>query len=226
MNLKSKVAGFFLLLGLFYGSLVIGLTWKSVRSIVTKNLAETGLAEVSNLAETMANGFQAQSETLLLPALETAQKAINAGYVAALDTEGRVLAHTNVAEKNMVYDDPLTQQMLREAHPGTRVTYRDKEPVMEVWAPVWMKQNEESNEQFLLGGQTASPSTRRIGTVRLSLPMRETLRTQTQIIRNMSLIVGLIGLIAFLFTLGLMRKILTPIRLLAKGAAYIDQEQD
>jgi PAS domain S-box-containing protein len=201
--------------------LIIGLTWKAVGSIVTKNLAETGLSKVSELANAAVNGFQTQSETLLLPILQTGQHAVGADYGAALDEEGRVLAHTNVAEKGMVFHDPLTLQILRGNHPGTRTVKRGEETVLEAWAPVWAKPSEESNEQFLLGGQAAPTPTRRLGTVRLSLPMRATLLTETQIVRDMSFIVGLIGLIAFLFTLGLMRKILTPIRLLAKGTAYI-----
>src|SRR5262249_54018925 len=59
------------------------------------------------------------------------------------------------------------------------------------------------------------------GTVRMSLPMHQILQTQFEIVRNMSLIVIFIGLIALLITLGLMRRILAPIHLLAKGTTRV-----
>jgi PAS domain S-box-containing protein len=225
MSLKTKVISFLLTLGLFSGGLIIELAWRSVGSIVTKNLVTTGLKEITELADTSVAGLQIQSETLLLSSLQNAQHSSGADYVAALDPEGRVLAHTNVSEKGTVYRDPLTLEILQDIHQGTRVIKRGEDSVLEVWSPVWMKQNEESNEQFLLGGQAVPVATRRLGTVRLSLPMRGTFQTQIKIIREMGLIVGLIGSVAFLFTLGLLRKILIPIRLLAQGTARIANGQ-
>jgi PAS domain S-box-containing protein len=226
VKLTTKVILFLLVLGLISGSLIIGLTWKVVRSTQEKTLMDVGLEKATDLAEVTSQGFELKSESILLPLLQAGQKAsIDADYVAALDNEGRVLAHTNVAEKDKVYDDPFTQEILHQDKPGARVLHDGKTWVMEIWAPVWLKRNDESNEQFLLGGQMASSSMHRLGTIRLGMPLRKTLFTVTRITHQMSLIVAVIGLITFILTLALMHKLLIPIQLLAEGTSRIAQGQ-
>lgn len=226
MKLTTKVILFLLALGLSAGILIIGLASQVVRSTQEKNIYEIGSEKADALAVDTQQGFELKSESILLPILLAEQLAgVDADYVAALDTEGRVLAHTNVAEKGKLYDDPLTKEMLSQDKPGMRIVEEGGSLSMELWAPVWLKRNDESNEQFLLGGPLAAVSTHRLGTIRVRMPLRETVLTVTRITRQMSLIIGAIGLITFIFTLVFMRKLLIPIRSLADGTRRIAQGQ-
>ena len=224
MSLKTKVISFLLALGFFAASLIIGLTSKAVRSTQEQNIFDIGSEKAEALSEDTRQGFELKSESILLPILQAEQKAgVDADYVAALDTDGQVLAHTNVAEKGKFFRDSFTQKMLRQDKLGMRVVDNGKTSSIDVWSPVWEKKVDESNEQFLLGGQTTPSSTHRLGTIVLSMSLRQATLTVNRIIRQMSFIVGIIGLITFIFTLALMRKLLIPIRLLAEGTGRIAQ---
>ena len=65
---------------------------------------------------------------------------------------GRVVAHTNVMEKNKIYADALTTRMLRSELPVSHKTVINGEAVIEVSAPVW---REEEKEDFLLSAGNA-----------------------------------------------------------------------
>jgi PAS domain S-box-containing protein len=222
VKLKSKVILFFLALALLSGSLIMGLAWKAINAVETKSLKETAQARVKNLADEQERNFERKSETELLPALQMVQRLSNAEYVAALDANGMIMAHTNVGEKGKLYRNMLLQGKLNGDRSGADILKIEKEFFLEAWAPVW-KHIEESNEGFLLGDTAEHLHTQRLGTVVLRQSIQPMLQTQKQIIQQMGLIVGAIGTIAFLFTLGLMRKILIPIRQLAEGTARIAQ---
>jgi len=88
LKLKTKVILFFLALGLLSGSLIMGLAWSAVNSVVMKNLASVALDKSTGLVDRAQNGFSAKSETLLLPLLQLVQKqGRDALYVAAVDPE-------------------------------------------------------------------------------------------------------------------------------------------
>ena len=222
MKLMAKVTAFFLLLGLVSGGLVIGLTWSAVKSAVTKNLVSSTLNDVAELAENSVDGFLNQSETQLLSMLQLTQQAMGAQYVEALDPRGRVLAHTNVAEKGRAYEDPATLRILKDDKAGVRIVRRNGEAILEAWAPVIKKQAEESGEQFLLGSQGSSQQVR-LGAVRMGVSLEEKIQIQNRIVLYVSLIVVTVGSIAIFFALGLMRSILLRARLLSEGTARIAQ---
>jgi PAS domain S-box-containing protein len=225
MKLKAKIVLFFITLGVVSGVLIIGLTWNAVFSIQTNNLRAEGKQEIMDLALAASEGFVHESETQLLHALQHTQQVLRAEYAVALNPDGKVLAHTNVSEKGKVYPDPHTLEMLRSESVDTQVVTSGNTKLLEVWAPVRSQHHEESNEQFLLGGASEAGPGPRIGLVRVGLPMHETLKMRDQIVLKMTFIVGGIGACALLFSLGLMRKILTPIRFLAEGTARIAKGQ-
>lgn len=223
MTLRTKMTGVFFVLALGSGGLILGLSGHAVTSVMTRQVAETGMLKMSDLSEELVPAFELSRESLLLPLLQEAQDEMQAVYVAALDVNGRVIAHTNVADKGVRYTDPLSLRILQDEHPGAQVVRHGKEWVMEAWSPVWAKPATDANEEFLLGG-TASVGTgsaRRLGTVRIALPMRYAKHVERRIVQQLIGIVTGIGVLAFLFALAIVRNLLGPIRQLASGTQHV-----
>jgi PAS domain S-box-containing protein len=221
VKLTFKVLLFLTVLGILSGGVIISLAWQSVNAIESRNLMEAAQARVMDLAEENIEGFKAQNETVLLPALQMTQRLGDADYVAALDLAGRVVAHTNVGEKGKTYQDVYTQRLISEKMAGSHIVKMGGETFVDAWAPVWNEEEDEVNEQFLLGETSGKHHLERLGTVIIRQSGASMIRTQKQIIKEMSLIVGCIGIATLILTLVLMRKILMPVRLLVDGTARI-----
>ena len=61
----------------------------------------------------MIMSFQSGNEKQLLPPLQQMMKNAGAVYAIVLDTQGRVLTHTNVVEKGKLYVDTFTIQVVK-----------------------------------------------------------------------------------------------------------------
>ena len=60
----------------------------------------------------MVESFRRGDERLLLPPLQKVQASTDAEYVMVLGPDGRVLAHTNVVEKDKVYRDDASRRAI------------------------------------------------------------------------------------------------------------------
>jgi hypothetical protein len=58
----------------------------------------------------MVEAFRRGDERLLLPPLQQMQANTDASYALVLGPDLRVLAHTNVVEKDKVYDDDVSRR--------------------------------------------------------------------------------------------------------------------
>ena len=214
MRLYSKL----LLILLTVAALSVGGLWRYSRRAVTETLVAERRARAEEAAATEMPSwrvsFAAPSERRLLPRLEDSLQSYDARYAAALDAEGRVLAHTNVIETGRLEVDAFTRLAAAAPEPSSRLLTADGEPVLEVSLPVWTERNE--RERFLLGG-TAADGARRLGTRRLGRNLRRVLAERDRIALQIGSVICLgagvtLGLL-FLFVQG----ILAPVRRLALG---------
>ena len=218
MRIRTKLLVFFLPLALLSVGVMSQLARTGVRAILEQEVEKRGISIVTGTAENpgMAAGFREGDERQLLAPLQSVLENTRALYAMALDDSGRVLAHTNVAEKGKVYTDAATVSALRSAHPVSARLEVAGRPVLDISYPVWDVSRAGSGEEFLLLGEEDAAERPRLGTVRLGLPLGEALETSERISTQVfwAIIGG--GGLALGLALLFIRKILYPVGLLAE----------
>ena len=196
---------------------------KAVHAGLIASIEKMGLANSKPWPAELTPGLLARSEPLLLPVLQSCQRDTAALYVVALDTSGLVLAHTNVAEVGGTYADELTRRDLGSSTPLTRELPTKDGPVLDLSIPIVGAAAQDEKESFLFSGGASAGvgAERRIGTLRVGLPLAEALATERGISgRIFWAVVAFIGLTLVVLLL-LIRGLLEPIRQLLGGAERI-----
>lgn len=224
MKLQTKFLTLLLSAGLLSAAIVLVLIQRSVHSIIVGGLEQSSvvlaLASMHDLAPGMATG----SEKDLLPVLQKLQREQDALYASALDQDGKILAHTTVTEKGRTENDEFTAEALRADEPRLRKSSVKGEPVLLVSVPVWAPARPAGPEEFLLSGARRE-ARGRTGTLKLAVPLRAAEGTETRIIRDISLIVILIGAVVCGLVIIFVRGMLAPIHGLTAGIARIGRGQ-
>ncbi len=219
MRLQSKIALIFLPLAAAAGWAIIMLSRGVVRSIVTREVADRGWNAENDLAQELIPAFEARSELKLLPRLQASLESAGASYALAVDAQGVILAHTDVAQKGGVY---AAADELAIAKPGYRQREAGERPMLDVWYPVWSAPRGDPGEAFLLSGPKAGRENR-IGAVILGMPLEDAVRTEQGILRQVVGIVIVIGGLALALALLVTRSILAPVRLLEAATERISR---
>ncbi|HEX4048117.1 MAG TPA: PAS domain S-box protein, partial [Elusimicrobiota bacterium] len=201
--------------------LILFLIRGSVHSIVLDDLRRSATALAKSAAQDAEPGFRDRSEALLLPQLQDLQKRQGALYAAALDSRGVVLAHTTISEKGSLQEDPFTRAALKSDVPVANALMLHGEPVLEVAVPVWSDAKAFDEDDFLLSGEPQAGLKTRLGILKVGVPMRPAQETQRRIVRNVFLIVIMIGGVALGLVLFLIRGILGPVTGLMDGISRI-----
>jgi PAS domain S-box-containing protein len=221
MKLQTKILLIISSLTLLLGAPLLLTVKSTVHHVLMDAAARHGILLIQDLAEKALPGMQQNSEALLLPALQSAQEASGASYVMALNPAGQVLAHTNVAEKGKTYRDAEALADMNASSPRFQSIRYNGNEVMDVAAPVWSASQADSSENFLLLGKSSETEKKRIGTIRLALPLKESIDIEFRLFRRITwtvLIAGGIGLVLLLWS---MRTMLRPIPLLSLAASRI-----
>ncbi len=223
MRIRTKLLIFFLPLMLLSVGVMTLFSRKAVQAVVSQEVAKRGRVATAGLAQApeMVSGFRAGGERLLLPSLQLLLNNTGGVYAIALDPAGRVLAHTNVAEKGKRYDDPTTVRAMTSNGQESQQVEAGGQPILDVSCPVWEVRQATREEEFLLTGQKEAGAGARLGTLRLGLPLKETLETGERISQQVFWIITLVSVLALGATLLFTRRTLSPIRLLAEAAERI-----
>ncbi|MFA5974579.1 MAG: PAS domain S-box protein [Elusimicrobiota bacterium] len=185
---------------------VLYLTEKTVRQIMTDKAVSSKMAEVKEQTAALSNAFQTRGETAFLSILRSLADRDNMPYAFVLDPDGRVLAHTNVMERGRIYRDPFTRAALQTSHPQSQPgTYQGRR-IVEVFYPIWYSEVEKQSDSVFWGEPQPNSRQRRLGTLRLALPLENILRTARQISQTVGVILlGFAGLMVSFILLGLHR---------------------
>ena len=108
MKLQTKFLTLLLSAGLLAAAVVLLLIQRSVHSIIIGGLEQSSIVLALASMHDLAPGMETGSERDLLPALQKLQREQDALYAAALDQNGKVLAHTTVTEKGRTESDEFT----------------------------------------------------------------------------------------------------------------------
>ena len=225
MKIRNKILLVFLPIVLLSVATMTQFSRRVVQQVLIQEVIRSGRSLSLNLTQSpeMVLSFQTGNEKLLLPPLQQIQENAGTLYAMVMDPEGRVLAHTNVVEKGRHYTDVATVQALKSDHLESRQGERDGQPVMDIAFPVWELEQTEGGEEFLLLGRKEVRAKRRLGTVRLGLPLQGALETADRISTQVFWIIALVNLLAMGLTLFYVGRILRPVRFLAEAAERIGQ---
>ena len=220
MNIRTKILVFLLPLMLISVGTMTLFSKRAVQTVIGQEVAKRAISNAIALAQAPETilGFRTGSEKLLLPALQSVMENTETIYAMALDPAGQVLAHTNVAEKGKLYNDTVTRQALQADRPGYRQVETGGQPAMDIFLPVWEFSKEDSGEEFLLLG--VEPKAR-LGTLRLGVPLSESLETADRISGQVFWIVAVVSGLVLTLTLVFSRRILLRIGLLVEAAEKV-----
>ena len=223
MKLVTKLFLFFIPLTLLFIGVVVVKSRSSMHGILLNEAYLRGLSQVSGNAQAFSRAFEAGTESSLLPLLQSLKEQTNGVQAAAFDQSGRVITHTNVAEKNKTYTDALTIRMLRSDIPVFQETVVNGEESLVISAPVWS--DEEEKDSFLISAGDMVHK-RRLGTIISRMSLVRTLQLENRLFfRQISLLIisvgGLsLGLLAFTIWI-----ILRPLGRLAVGITKVSKGQ-
>lgn len=214
MRLQTKFLALLLSSALLVSLLVLALIGRAVESVVVSGVERSALVLARAAALHAAPGLAAGRETEVLKHLQAFMQTKAALYAAALDAEGRIFAHTTISEKGKRDDDPPSA-----APRAWRGTLEGK-PVLFVAVPIWTPPETAGEEAFLL-----STGGKRLGTLKLAVPLAPALGTVTDILRAIALIVLAAGTIVLGFVVVIVRGMLAPIKGLMAGIQRIGAGQ-
>lgn len=220
MRLQTKFLAVLMPAGLLTSALMLILIQRTVHSVIIGGLERGSTMLAVAASQHLADGMAKRRELDLLPDLQNLQREEGALYAEALDPDGKVVAHTNVAEKGRIRSDEFTRGALLAEEPRLARAVVGNAPALLVSAPIWSAE-EASGEGFLLSGDAKTEPRTRLGTVKVAVPLVAAQETERRIIRDISLIVLLIGAVAFASIVVLVRRMLAPIGGLMSGIARI-----
>jgi PAS domain S-box-containing protein len=223
MKLLGKVFLLFVSVAILLGGPLLWTVRKTAHQIDLDELDQEGTVAVRELATRVAPEFPRAREAFLLPMLQTAQEQTSALYVAVMDSTGRVLAHTNVAEKGRLYRDANTHSDLQLDKPASRAGSYNGAPIMEVAGPVLSWSEDNSAEDFLLSGKTEPARRIHQGIVRLGLPLTQVLEREGRLFHRITWILLVTGTLGILLVFFFVRRMLRPVQWLSSGTLRVAQ---
>ncbi len=153
MKLQNKFLAILFPSGLAAAGLILFLIQRSVRQAILNDLRRNVVVVAKAAAQDAAPDFQSENEAMLLPRLQSLQNREGALYVAALDVNGRILAHTNIKVKGAFQNDPATRAALRSSGPSASILSSSGTAVLEIAVPVYSPPKPASQDAFLLSGE-------------------------------------------------------------------------
>ena len=212
MTLRSRL----LALALPIAALSVAAMTLLARRAVVAIIVEQVSQRASSVADSVARqpglpaALRRRDEAALLQELQGALRG-GALYAAAQDSDGLVIAHTNVVETGKVYP-PLKGPARRDLPRG---------PVMEVASLVRPPLSGPAEELFLLGGEKGGPPP--LGSIRVGMPLAEGLQTAAFISRRVGAAIAAVSLVTVLIGILLLQTLAGRLAALAAATRRLSE---
>ncbi len=212
MKLQTKILALSLPLAAAGSLFVSAMGRRVTQSVMVEELGRRIRPQIEDSASRIAVDLQMAREQGLLAGLQSIQAFSGANYAEALTVSGTVVAHTNVLEKGK----QRTDMAIRQAMSADETLYirnaDSKGAMLLVSSPVW-----QPDDEFLLSPRAK----KRIGTLRLAIPLRPTLESSQRVGELLAgLYVG-VTLLALLFSLLLLKIILGPVQAIVDATSRV-----
>jgi PAS domain S-box-containing protein len=223
MKLQWKVFLLTFTISILIGGPLLWTVRESAHRILVDEVSQKGILAATQIVERLSDRFQGADEKALLPVLQAAQEQTGALYALASDASGRILAHTNVAEKGKIYSDAATKADLRAEKPHSHPAFYKQVQIMEITAPVWRLSEPALGEDFMLSGNKESTEKAYIGFVRIGLPVQHLLETEYRLMRRIVVIILIAGGLGILLFFFFMQRLLRPVQWLSAATARVSR---
>ncbi|MCC7263724.1 MAG: HAMP domain-containing protein [Candidatus Latescibacteria bacterium] len=223
MKIRSKIAVALIPLLLLSVVAMSAFSKQAAQEVLIQGVINSGRAISLNLAQSpeMLQSFQQGEEKRLLPLLQQVQENSGARYAMILSLTGEVRAHTNVVERGKLYADEATLQAIGSDQSEYLRLMLDGQELMDLSFPIWEVEKNEAGEEFILTGKKEARAQKRLGTIRLGLPLQEALNTAGRISSQVFWIITLVSLGAVGLGMLFIGRLLRPISLLGEAADRI-----
>ncbi|UPT74299.1 MAG: ATP-binding protein [Elusimicrobiota bacterium] len=209
MRLRSKATLAFLPLAAAFIVVVTVASRRGIEGIVLEEAVSRVRPQAVELAARLAPHFAARSERSLLPPLQAAQSQTGAEFAAVLDAAGRVLAHTNVLEVGKIADaSPRADGPQSDSQ---RVSVRGVECLV-LYVPI-----REPLGDLLLDSRPG----RRLGELRIGLPIAHSLNSARRIADVVAALVALFCVLSLAAALGVLQWLLGPVRQMSDATVRV-----
>lgn len=217
MKIRAKLLLFLLPPLLLSGVVINYLTGRAICTTLHEDTAARTAAGAKRLLETAAPDFAAPREDKLLPFLYALAAELNASNACFADAGGTVLAHTDVARKGKKLPGAHSGEFL-SGEGGYGIAAHNERGLMQVYVPVNARKDESPEELALLG---AGGEETRLGTLVVSVPLKDGIATEKYIARKSAAILALVYSAILLAAFFITGAALRPIRRLMEGTRRI-----
>ncbi|MFA6092777.1 MAG: ATP-binding protein [Elusimicrobiota bacterium] len=222
MKISTKFLAGLFPLTVITSQVALAYTGHSVHAALTSERVRTALLQAESMRRRGISDIRAGRESLLLPYLLEVQRGTAASDVFIQDNEGRVLAHTNVAETGRRLLDDWTRKAIASEQPSTRErSLSGQETALDIAVPLMEAPPKDSAEEFML--MDSGSAGRRIATLRLIMPLGQTLKTQAEILGRVRQAVLFSSAGLSVLTLFLLARVLSPLRLMTAATEKISR---
>jgi len=160
-GLKFKFILMMSLLFIIIGSLLGLLLLKAIQKHFENQFQRQGLTLAENIAALSIFSIATEDNTMLVPMLKKIAHAEDIAYVIVLNSEGKVIAHTDETQIGTVLNDPLTGQALRATEAALFPYTNNSQEYYDVIAP---------SEVSI--GQGEQHHLKKVGVVRLGVSLK------------------------------------------------------
>jgi PAS domain S-box-containing protein len=216
VKLQRKI---FVFLAPFCAFVVVAQTVILRNSVRTSLIADAARKGASTLAEAGASpefaaDVEAGMELPILSRLQALKERLGAVDATVLSPEGDVLAHTNVAVKGSRMTDDFSRRAAASEGPSSQTEDADGRPSLLIALPLWTLAAPGSEAQFF-------DLRRRLGTLRVEVPLAEELATARRIARTLTYVGTGVAVFVVLSIMFFMRRIVGPVGRLARAVETI-----
>lgn len=212
-GLRFKFVVMLSLIFIFIGSVLGAIVLKTIRRHFDDQFQKRGLAIAENIAALSIFSIATEDNTMLLPMLKKLAHAEDILYVIVLNTEGKVIAHTDETKIGKILRDPLTEQALRATQAGVFPYTDPSERYYDVVAP----------SEVIIDKGEGPARTKKMGAIRLGISLKNLQRDLlTLSLMILSILIGLTGAGIFV-SLVFVGIVITPLERMTGVAAKIAQ---
>ncbi len=216
LSLKLKFIGIISFLVILMGIVLSWWNLTRTTNMMQEELKRRGISLARNFAHNSVYGLLIDDTVALTRLIKAIQQETDIVYVIVLNSQGKILAHSDEKEIGNVYNDEITQNSLTTEEPlVTRRAYRGMQ-IYDIAAPVISKGMEEGTAILGAGNDGGN-----IGIIRLGISMK----TLTQEVRRtlwagITLAFVIIGIGIFVSFI-LAKVVVTPIEDMVKAVQRI-----
>jgi PAS domain S-box-containing protein len=180
------------------------ISWQA--SVLAQEIQKRGASLATTFARNSAERLVTDDVDSLLHAVETLMQEEYVAYVIVLNDRGSVVMHSNLDEVGKSYDDGLTKEALKAE--GTRVEEyfnESRQEVLDISVPI-------------------RAGDERLGTVRLGYSKKAVQKAVSKITSRIVLLALALGFAGVFLTRALVRKVISPVKVLTNAARFIVSE--